>query len=383
MIEFEVRCRSRVSRARTGILRTPHGEVRTPTLVPVATLGAVKSLTWEQVHSTATQLLIANTFHLHLRPGERVVREAGGLNSFTGWNKPFMTDSGGFQVFSLGFGRDWQVGKVLKSSGSGLEKRGPISSHSQPKNVKITPEGVYFNSPLDGRKLFIGPKESMAIQQALGADIIFAFDECTAPLCTEEYIKQALERTHRWAQICLETKTSEQALFGIVQGSRFQDLRENSAKFINSLPFDGFGVGGEFGSEKMGMWNVLNWTIPYLDDHKPRHLLGIGYLEDMRGVIEHGIDLFDCTVPTRLARHGVAFTGQGKINLSQPTFLTDTEPLDAMCECLTCQKYRRNFLSHLVRARELTAHALLTIHNLSFFNKRVADLRQHIEDGNL
>src|SRR3989338_9150961 len=235
-MKFSIVKKSKISRARLGLLETPHGVVETPTLVPVATQAVVKTLTSEEALQAKTQILISNTFHLHLKPGEKVVKSAGGLHKFMNWPRPLMTDSGGFQVFSLGFGHDLKVGKVLKYF-PGDDRRELIDKTTQPKSLKITDEGVHFRSPLDGTKLFIGPKESMTIQQTLGADIIFAFDECTPPLATKEYVKESLKRTHAWAKICLKELKSNQAIYGIIQGSKYKDLRQESAKFINKLGF--------------------------------------------------------------------------------------------------------------------------------------------------
>lgn len=387
-MEFKIVKKSTKSRARVGILKTSHGEIETPALVPVATQAVVKTLTSEEAEATGCQILIANTFHLHLKPGEDIVKNAGGLHKFMNWQRPLMTDSGGYQVFSLGFGKDMQVGKVLKFFPGGEEQK--VSVGSKPKSLTIGWNGVYFKSPLDGSKIFIGPKESIAIQEKLGADIIFAFDECTPPLSTFEYAKQALERTHRWAKICLEVKKSKpasapdgQALFGIVQGSKYKELREESAKFVNSQGFDGFGIGGDLGSSKADMQEILDWVLPDLDERKPRHLLGIGYLEDMEMIIKNGIDLFDCTVPTHYARHGVAFTAGGKLHLENKNFLKDKEPLDKNCKCMVCQTYKRNYISHLVRAKEMTASKLLTFHNLYYFNNFVSKIRERIKNSEI
>ena len=409
MIEFKILKKSKKSRARLGILKTAHGEIETPTLVPVATQAVVKTLTSEEAAQTKSQILISNTFHLHLKPGEDFVKKTGGLHEFMNWPKPLMTDSGGFQVFSLGFGHDLQVGKVLKyfpgisSISSGREKMSKsrllIGECQQPKSLKITDDGVFFKSPLDGSPLFIGPKESMRIQEKLGADIIFAFDECTAPLATRAYVERSLKRTHAWAKICQQVLRpgSGQALFGIVQGSHFKDFREQSANYINSLDFSGFGIGGDLGSTKHDMKKVLDWTLPLLDDKKPRHLLGIGRLEDMENIIKWGIDTFDCTVPTHYARRGIAFTSRSKFNLSKlnfhrdwdkldlakSKFLNDKNPLDEKCDCTTCQNYKRNYIAHLIRAKEMTGMKLLTIHNLYFFNAFVEKIRQKIKKGSL
>ncbi len=381
MFEFKILKKSKNSRARFGIIKTGHGEIETPTLVPVATQAVIKTLESKEVIETKTQILIANTFHLHLKPGEKIIQLAGGLHQFMNWKKPLMTDSGGFQVFSLGFGFDFKIGKILKYFPE-VEFGEKITKNAQPRFLKITAEGVYFRSPLDGRELFLGPRESIKIQEDLGADIIFAFDECTSPLSSFEYAKKALERTHHWAKICLKEKTSNQALFGIVQGSRFKKLREKSAKFINSLEFDGFGIGGDLGKSKKEMFKILDWVIPFLDQRKPRHLLGIGYLEDIEKIIKAGIDLFDCTVPTHYARHGIAFSGNLKLDLKKSKFLKDKKPIDKNCSCFVCQNYKRNYLSHLFRAGEMTAKKLLTFHNLYFFNNFVAKIREKIKKGN-
>lgn len=363
-----------------GVLKTSHGEVETPALVPVATQAVVKTLTAEEATEAGCQILIANTFHLHLKPGEGIVKSAGGLHKFMNWPKPLMTDSGGFQVFSLGFGHDLGIGKKIKYYPK--EKEILVSEHSQPKLVKITDTGVYFRSPIDGRSLFLGPKESIKTQEALGADIIFAFDECTAPLSSRAYIEKSLERTHRWAKICVDVKKrKDQALFGITQGSHFKDLRQKSAKFINSLGFDGFGIGGDLGADKKTTQDILSWSIPYLDSKKSRHLLGIGKIEDMEMIVKMGVDTFDCTVPTHYARTGVAFTSEGQLDLRQSRFLKDKKPIDSECACFACKNYRRNYISHLLRAKEMTAMRLITVHNLFYFNSFIKNIRDKIKKG--
>jgi queuine tRNA-ribosyltransferase len=318
MIEFSILKNSKCSKARLGVLKTPHGEIMTPAFVPVATNAAVKALRSDEIAATKTQILIANTYHLHLMPGEKVVKNAGGLHSFMNWQGPLMTDSGGFQVFSLGFGKDLGVGKVTKYP-SKIERA--ITKGNQPKFLKITDDGVQFRSPLDGAELFLGPRESIAIQEKLGADIIFAFDECTPPKVTREYMRQSLARTNAWAKKCLAAKKTKQALYGIVQGSSYEDLRKESARAINKMDgFDGFGIGGDLGDSRTGSRAILQWTLPLLDPAKPRHLLGIGYLEDMENIIQGGVDTFDCTVPTHYARRGVAFTSGGRINMARRNF---------------------------------------------------------------
>lgn len=379
-MEFKILKASKKSKARLGLLKTSHGEVQTPCLVPVATQACIKSLNSKQVLKTKSQILICNTFHLHLKPGERIVKNSGGLHKFMHWPAPLMTDSGGFQVFSLGFGKDHGVGKILKTKDKNNKI---IELGGQPKLLKITQDGVIFTSFLDGKKLFIGPKESMKIQKDLGADIIFSFDECTSPLADYEYTKKSLEKTHAWAKVCLKYKSSNQALFGIVQGGKFKDLRQESAKFISSLGFQGFGIGGEFGNNKKKMLQMLTWTINELPDEKPRHLLGIGYLEDIPKIIEKGVDTFDCIVPTHYARRGFAFTSQGKLDLGNIKYIKDKKPLDLKCDCYVCQTYSRSYLCHLYRAREITPLSLLSFHNLYFFNSFIEKLREQIKAGKL
>ena len=378
MFGFDIQKRSRKSAARVGILRTSHGEVETPTLVTVATQASVKTLTSEEAERAGSRMLIANTFHLHLKPGEAVVRRAGGLHKFMSWERPIMTDSGGFQVFSLGFGRDSGAGKVSKKGSPRFE----LAPGQQPKLLNISSDGVLFTSPLDGAKIFLGPRESIRIQESLGADIIFAFDECPPPFASKEYVAKSLERTHRWASVCLKEKRSKrQALYGIVQGGKYRDLREESARHIASLSFDGFGIGGEFGADKRTMERMLGWVSAALPEAKPRHLLGIGYPEDIPRIIRAGVDTFDCIVPTHFARHGIAFTSKGRLDVSKSVFLKDLNPLDPRCTCETCGTYSRSYIAHLLRAKEIAALRLLTFHNLSFFNALVSDIRTKIKNG--
>ena len=379
MLEFKVLKKSKRSKARLGWLKTKHGLIETPSFVPVATQAVVKTLTAEEVKETKSQLLICNTYHLHLRPGEEIIKKAGGLHQFMNWSKPLMTDSGGFQVFSLGFGRDYDLGKILKE-----KRRDKIKLKEQPKLLKITEEGVHFRSFIDGREIFLGPKESIRIQEKLGADIIFTFDECTSPISDYQYTKKSLTKTHRWALECLRVKKSnDQSLYGIIQGGRFRDLRVKSAQYINSLDFSGFAIGGEFGNNKKKMLVMLDWVIKELDQRKPRHLLGIGHQEDLRQIIEAGVDTFDCTVPTHYARRGIAFTSSGRVNLREAKFLKEKKALDSKCSCFVCQNYKRNYLSHLFRAKEITALKLLTFHNLYFFNSLVEKIRKEIKNGKI
>jgi queuine tRNA-ribosyltransferase/7-cyano-7-deazaguanine tRNA-ribosyltransferase len=391
MIEFSVLKKSKKSAARLGVLKTPHGEVMTPAIVPVATLATIKALRSDEVLQTGTQLLISNTYHLHLQPGEKIVKAAGGINKFMSWPKPSMTDSGGFQVFSLGFGRDLGVGKhSIKYYPGKIEQA--IDRGSQPSNVRMTEEGVHFRSPLTGEELFLNPETSIDIQQKLGADIMFAFDECPPPGATHDYMKQSLARTHRWAKRSLAARTSHQALYGIVQGADFEDLRKEGARTIARMDgFDGFGIGGDIGESKNESRKILQWVIPLLDQKRPRHLLGMGHVEDLELIMKGGVDTFDCTVPTHYARRGIAFVDkksaprggahEGRVDFTKASLLKDNNPIDPSCECLVCQHYRRNYIAHLVRANEIAGGALLTFHNLFFFNAYVDRLRQKIAKG--
>lgn len=381
MFNFKVLKKSTNSRARLGILETAHGIIETPAFVPVATQAAIKTLTSEEAFMAGSQILIANAYHLHLRPGEKIVKSNGGLHKFMNWPRPLMTDSGGFQVFSLGFGRDHGVGKIIKTK---AEFKPSINIKSQPTLVKIKDEGVVFRSPYDGKELFIGPKESVRIQETLGADIIFSFDECTSPLAGYGYTEKSLKTTHRWADACLAALRTKQALFGIVQGGKFENLRIESAKFAASRPFDGFGIGGEFGDDKKIMTSMLRTVIKELPESKPRHLLGIGHLEDIPKIIKEGVDLFDCIVPTHYARRGVAFTSEGRLDLNKAVFLNpgkSQKPIDPKCNCQVCRNYTRSYITHLLKANEMTPLRLLTFHNLYFFNSFVEKIRQGIKNG--
>lgn len=385
-MEFKILKKSKKSRARVGTIKTKNGTVKTPSFVPVATRAAIKALSLKEAEEAKCQILISNTFHLHLKPGESFIKKAGGIHNFMNWKRPIMTDSGGFQVFSLGFGRDFNLGKVLRKEEVKIKE---IKEGRQPSFVKITDDGVFFKSPLDGRNIFLGPKESIKIQEKIGADIIFAFDECTPPLSDFDYVKKSLERTNKWAKLCLDYKKGDQALFGIVQGSKFKNLRQESAKFISSLDFDGFGIGGDLGENKEGTKKILDWVIPTLPENKPRHLLGIGKIENIIPIIKGGVDLFDCTVATLYARRGIAFVSSKnfykpkKIDLRQSKFLKDKNPLDRNCSCFVCSNHKKNYISHLIRAKEISGLSLITFHNLHFFNTYVERIRREIELGKI
>lgn len=386
--------------ARLGRLHTPHGVVETPAFVAVGTQATVKSLTPDDLREVGTQIIFANTYHLYLRPGADIVAEMGGLHRFMRWDGPIMTDSGGFQVFSLGASIEQGVGKVAsifpdEDPNAPRPKRKPTAGQSL---VKITEEGVHFRSHLDGSRHFFTPELSIQIQRKLGADIILAFDECTSPLHDEAYTRRAMERTHRWALRSLEAfRTSQplhgypQALYGIVQGGAYHDLRVESARFIAEQPFDGIAIGGSLGRTKDDMRAVLDWTIPLLPDDKPRHLLGIGEIPDIFDAVARGVDTFDCVAPTRMARNAgiLARTLDGKrlpkfrMNLRNARFKRDPRPLVEDCTCYTCRTYSRAYLHHLFRANELLAYRLATIHNLHYLNDLMRHIRAAIQQGTL
>jgi len=350
---FEFSITAKTKRARTGTFSTPHGVLQTPVFAPVGTQATVKALTPIQVTELGASLVLSNTYHLYLRPGDELVREMGGLHEFMRWPNPVLTDSGGFQVFSL----------------------------SQTR--KVDEDGVTFKSHIDGSGHRFTPEKSIAIQENLGADIIMAFDECADPN-DHEYIKQAMERTHRWAERCVRAKTrNDQALFGIVQGGIDPDLRAASAEFIASLDTPGIAIGGlSVGETKDEMLATLDVVTPLLPENKPRYLMGVGTPEDIINGIARGIDIFDCVLPTRLARHNAAFSPEGRLNMMNAVFAHDECPIDEDCDCYTCQNFSRAYIRHLIVAKELLAGTLLSIHNLRALIRLVEDIRGYIADGN-
>lgn len=394
-LTFDIHFRDTQSRARAGILHTAHGDIETPAFMAVASQASVKALTPEDLETVGVQLLIANTYHLALRPGAEQIAELGGLHAFMNWQHPLMTDSGGFQVFSLGAAIRDGVGKIADIFPDETPTLHPPPSKTGEGRgggvplCKIDDNGVSFRSHLDGALMRLDPERSLQIQHQLGADFILAFDECTSPLDTYAYTREALARTHRWAERCLEehakTRRAYQSLFGIVQGGAYRDLREESARVIGSLPFEGLAIGGSLGKSKRDMHAILDWTIPLLPDAKPRHLLGIGELQDIVEGVARGIDLFDCAAPTRWARNGalivsrnIAENTEQRINISNARFALDRAPLDPGCDCYTCQHFSRAYLHHLHRARELIYYRLASLHNLRFMMQFMADLRTAI-----
>ena len=387
-MKFEILQKSKKSGARLGVIKTAHGELHTPAFFPVATKAIVKTLTCQDIKEIGFEGILSNTYHLHLQPGEKIIKKMGGLHKFMNWDGVVATDSGGFQVFSLGVGIEHNTGKIANRDAIRSDR---YNLHHKKSFVKITEEGVYFKSHLDGSKQFLSPESSIKIQQDLGADIIFAFDQPSSPLDSLKKTKEAMERTHRWATRCLQTNnkllSTKQGLFGIVQGGKYKKLRIQSAKAIGKMNFNGFGIGGSFGSSygdsKKNLLDVLNITIPLLPQEKPRHLLGIGHLDDLIPAIKTGIDLFDCVYPTRMARHNTAITSTGNIDISKTIFSQDKKPLDVKCQCPTCKNYTRAYLCHLFKAKETTGQRLLTYHNLWFFKQFIDNIRKKVEDNKI
>ncbi|HET8626243.1 MAG TPA: tRNA guanosine(34) transglycosylase Tgt, partial [Thermomicrobiales bacterium] len=377
---FEIEARLPGAGGRAGRLALPHGVVETPAFMVVGTQATVKSLTPDELRALGAQMVLGNAYHLYLRPGADVVAEFGGLHGFMGWDGPILTDSGGFQVFSLGFALEHGVGKIAKTF-PGAEAQSPVRAQ-RPKLNRIDDDGVTFTSHLDGATHRFTPEVSIAIQERLGADVIVAFDECTSPLHDHAYTARALDRTHRWALRCLAAHTRpDQALFGIVQGGAYRDLREASARFFAGLPFPGYCIGGSLGKDKADMHAVLDWSLPLLPEDRPRHLLGIGEPEDLFEAIERGIDLFDCVAPTRLARHGALYTADGRLPLRAARYARDHRPPEPGCDCYTCARFTRGYLRHLFAADELLGLRLASIHNLHFIVNLVRAIRASILGG--
>lgn len=351
--EFKILKEDKSSWARAGVIRTPHGEIPTPVFAPVGTQATVKALTPRELEELGVTLILANTYHIYLRPGPEVIAELGGLHRFMAWPHPIMTDSGGFQIYSL---------ESLR---------------------QFTEEGVVFRSHLDGSIHLLTPEKAIEIQELLGADFITSLDECPPPM-EKEYVRVATERTHRWAERCIKARRrTDQALFGIIQGGVFPDLRRESARFVASLDFDGFSIGGlSVGEPKDKTWEMVEVVIPLLPRDKPRHLLGVGAPEDFFNGISRGIDIFDCVLPTRMGRTGTLFTRQGKLNIRNAVYARDPNPVDPTCQCYTCRNFSRAYLRHLFKAEEILAPVLATIHNVYFMVNLVKRIRQSIVEGN-
>ena len=351
---FELIAQCPQTGARVGVWHSPHGPVETPRFMPVGTLATVKGLTPAQIASTGAQMILANTYHLHLQPGESIIEKAGGLHEFMAWNQPILTDSGGFQVFSL----------------------------SQLRQIKES--GVTFRSPRDGRIIEITPEKSIQIQNALGADVIMAFDECPPTGVSHETMKASIERTYRWLERCLTAhqRPQEQALFAIVQGGIYEDLRAAAAESLVKLDLPGYAIGGvSVGEETSLIHRIVQITAPLLPENKPRYLMGVGTYREMAKAIASGIDLFDCVIPTRFGRHGTALVRGERWNLKNARFKEDFAPLDETCPCYTCQHFSRAYLNHLIKSGEMLGYILLSLHNIAELIRFTREIRQSILGG--
>ena len=390
-INFRIEKKIPNALGRAGVFSTPHGDIQTPCFVPVGTKATVKGMTPEMLHDLGAQIVLANTYHLYLQPGDELVRDAGGLHKMMNWNGPITTDSGGFQVFSLGVAYGKGISKILHPVDPSLQiPERSSADEGVPRLATIGNDGVSFRSHIDGSLHYITPEKSIEIQHNLGADIIFAFDECTAPTENRRYQEEAIERTHAWAKRCLNFHVSKpnaetQALFGIVQGGRDEELRRRSAKVIAEMStdgrsFDGYGIGGSF--DKNDLHSAVRWCNEELPEDKPRHLLGIGEPEDLFVGVENGVDFFDCVAPTRNARSkGSLYTKNGRINLMNAQYRSDFSPIDADCGCYTCKSYTKAYISHLFRADEMLGGILCSIHNLYFIVNLVKTMREKILEG--
>lgn len=388
-ISFTIEKKMKGELGRAGILTTKHGVIKTPAFVAVGTKATVKTIIPEQLKSLGSQVCLSNTYHLYLEPGKEVIKKSGGLGKFMNWSGPTMTDSGGFQVFSLGAAYGKGISKILHNGPNEPLLPNIENEKEIPKIAKIDPDGVTFRDHSRGDAHYFTPEKAIQIQHDIGADIIFAFDECTAPTESKHYQMEALDRTHRWARKCLQYHVAQDVskdigLFGVVQGGREEDLRKESATFlkdlrVNGKGFDGFGIGGSFAKEDMS--TAVKWVNEILPENKPRHLLGIGEPKDLFMGVRNGVDLFDCVAPTRIARNGQAYTYDGKINLSNAKFREDLSPIDSECDCYTCKHYSKAYITHLMRSKEALAMTLVTIHNLRFIVRLVDTLREKLIDG--
>lgn len=402
---FEITHKEKNSRARTGIMHTDHGDIETPIFMPVGTQGTVKSLDFVDLKNLEAQIILGNTYHLHLRPGEDLIAKFGGLHKFMNWDKPILTDSGGFQVFSLGAQKtrkqeNTENTKTQKHDESTSRTSEAIEHLEQlehsTKLVSIDEDGVTFRSHIDGSKHRFTPESAIETQHKIGADIIMAFDECTPDDADTNYTQEAMERTHRWANRCIieHNKNSsyhgyKQFLFGIIQGANHKELREESAKAISALDFDGIAIGGEsVGYNMEATKNILDWVIPLVPEEKPHYAMGLGFSPmDLFEVVERGVDMFDCVSPTRMARNGTLFIhpktlkkNNYRISITNAEFREDASPIDPLCECFTCKNHSRAYLHHLFKSEELLAYRLATLHNLHFFLHLMKEIREAIRE---
>ena len=423
---FSIIHQDKNTRARTGVIHTDHGDIETPIFMPVGTQGTVKSVDNDDLKKIGAQIILGNTYHLHLRPGEDLIDSMGGLHQFMNWDKPILTDSGGFQVFSLGQKKDKTNNLETNTSLRGVSKANDVAipllksedneNNVQGKLVEIDEDGVTFRSYIDGSTHRFTPEIATAIQHKIGADIIMAFDECTPDGIDEKYVREAMERTHRWAERSLlahkksaqggsvlgenniTNKPYKQFMFGIIQGSNYKHLREESAKVISGMDFDGIAIGGESVGYNMAVTKeIINWVHPYIPENKPRYTMGVGYFPlDLFDVVELSVDIFDCVAPTRIARNGALFIRpwlnnsslnnnedskkRSLLNINNAQFKNDSSPIDPECQCYTCTHHTRAYISHLFKAQELLAYRLATIHNLHFFLNLMKEIREAINE---
>ena len=355
-VTYELLHECKQTGARRGVVHTPHGDIQTPVFMPVGTQGTVKSMTPEELKEVNAQIILSNTYHLFLRPGKEIMEEAGGLHKFMHWDRPILTDSGGFQVFSLG------------------------------KLRTITEEGVTFQSHLDGSKKFLSPEKSIEMQNAIGSDIMMAFDECCPYPSTYEYTKKSMERTTRWAERCKNAnqRTEDQSIFGIIQGGFYKDLRKQSTEELIKLDFPGYAIGGiSVGEPKEEFIDILKYTAPLMPKDKPRYLMGVGTPDYLIEAAIAGIDMCDCVLPTRIARHGTALSSRGKVVVRNGTYERAFSPLDPECDCYACRNYTRAYIRHLIKANEILGIRLLSIHNIKFLTNLMDKVRIEIENDNL
>jgi queuine tRNA-ribosyltransferase len=352
-MNFKITSSDNTGMSRCGVLSFPYGDIHTPAFAPVATRGSVKGLTSEDLYKAGTQFLLANAYHLELRPGSERVEAMGGLHEFMSWNRPIITDSGGYQVFSLSELRE------------------------------VSDEGVSFRSPIDGASMFLGPRESIAIQNRLGSDVAMCFDECPPCPCEYDVARNAVERTLKWAAICRETHGNDgQALFGIVQGSMFEDLRSSCAERLVEMEFDGYAIGGVSVGEEEELRNrVVRYATPLLPEDRPRYLMGVGFPPDILYAVEQGVDLFDCVAPSRMGRNATAFTTHGRVRLRNSQHKKDPSPIMDGCACPACRLYSRDYISHLFRSKEMLGPILVTAHNIYFYNHLLAQARVAIKQN--
>ncbi|MBL0942138.1 MAG: tRNA guanosine(34) transglycosylase Tgt [Alphaproteobacteria bacterium] len=384
--KFDIIFKASSHRGRIGQITTPHGTIATPAFIFCATKAAIKGVSPSEMHAQGTQIILSNTYHLMLQPGGEAIEKMGGLHKFMGWNGPMLTDSGGYQIFSLGHG---SVAEEIKGR-RGTSKRRTLK--------RITEEAAEFQSYIDGRTHILTPEKSMQVQHQLGADLVVVLDECTPFHVEKSYTQKSMEMSHRWAVRSLNefdrSNDGRQAIYGIVQGGVYPDLRQDSCDFVNSQPFFGHAVGGCLGKDKIQMKEIVDLTLELLDPHRPIHLLGIGNVNDIFNGVQVGIDTFDCVHPTRLARHGGALVkahhwqdlgikGKEHINLRNQSFQTDSRPIDETCECSTCQTYSRSYLHHLLKAGEILVINLLTVHNVFYMNALMSAIRKAILENSL